>query len=110
MTTTSPPASSQTDHSQPEQTPPGFRTLTAIGALLFLAGAILPLIFAPPSWFAVLRWVGVAVIAAGGLRGRSLTYWIFFAMLLGGEIGLDRPQLAEHLRVLSDIFLRLIKV
>jgi proton glutamate symport protein len=31
-------------------------------------------------------------------------------MLLGGEIGLDRPQLAEHLRVLSDIFLRLIKV
>ena len=31
-------------------------------------------------------------------------------MLLGGEIGLDRPQIAEHLRVLSDIFLRLIKV
>ena len=31
-------------------------------------------------------------------------------MLLGGEIGLDRPQLAEHLRVFSDIFLRLIKV
>jgi proton glutamate symport protein len=31
-------------------------------------------------------------------------------MLLGGEIGLDRPQLAEHLRVFSEIFLRLIKV
>ena len=31
-------------------------------------------------------------------------------MLLGGEIGLDRPQFAEHLRVFSDIFLRLIKV
>ena len=31
-------------------------------------------------------------------------------MLLGGEIGLDWPQVAEHLRVLSDIFLRLIKV
>jgi proton glutamate symport protein len=31
-------------------------------------------------------------------------------MLLGGEIGLDRPQLGEHLRVFSDIFLRLIKV
>ena len=31
-------------------------------------------------------------------------------MLLGGEIGLDRPQFAEHLRVLSEIFLRLIKV
>src|SRR4029077_20420721 len=31
-------------------------------------------------------------------------------MLLGGELGLDRPQLAEHLRVLSEIFLRLIKI
>jgi proton glutamate symport protein len=50
------------------------------------------------------------VIAAGGWRKSSLTYWIFFAMLLGGEIGLDRPQFAEHLRVFSDIFLRLIKV
>jgi proton glutamate symport protein len=50
------------------------------------------------------------MIAAGGWRKPSLTYWIFFAMLLGGEIGLDRPQFAEHLRVFSDIFLRLIKV
>ena len=41
---------------------------------------------------------------------QSLTRWIFFAMLLGGEIGLDRPQFAEHLRVFSEIFLRLIKV
>lgn len=31
-------------------------------------------------------------------------------MLLGLELGLDKPQLATHLRVLSDIFLRLIKV
>jgi len=31
-------------------------------------------------------------------------------MLLGGEIGLDWPQFAEHLRVFSEIFLRLIKV
>jgi len=81
-----------------------------MGVLLFLTGAILPLIFAPDLWFAVTRWAGLAVIAAGGWRRPSLTYWIFFAMLLGGEIGLDRPQLAEHLRVFSDIFLRLIKV
>lgn len=31
-------------------------------------------------------------------------------MLLGLEIGLDWPQTASHLRILSDIFLRLIKV
>jgi proton glutamate symport protein len=78
--------------------------------LLFLIGAILPFTFAPSAWLGVIRWAGLALIAAGGWRKSSLTYWIFFAMLLGGEIGLDRPQLAEHLRVFSDIFLRLIKV
>ena len=31
-------------------------------------------------------------------------------MLAGGEIGFDRPHVAEHLRILSDIFLRLITV
>jgi len=108
--TTSSPASSQPDHSHLQQTSPAFRTLTAIGALLFLAGAIVPFIFYPHEWFAVIRWAGLGVIAAGGWRKPSLTYWIFFAMLLGGEIGLDRPQFAEHLRVFSDIFLRLIKV
>ena len=86
------------------------RTLAALGVLLFLVGTILPFIFAPHGWFAVTRWTGLAAIGAGGWRRGSLTYWIFFAMLLGGEIGLDRPQFAEHLRVFSDIFLRLIKV
>src|SRR5271163_4016886 len=108
--TTAIPGSSQPDPSQPAQTPRAFHTLTAIGVLLFLAGAILPLIFAPHLWFVVTRWAGLAAIAAGGWRRPSLTYWIFFAMLLGGEIGLDRPRFAEHLRVFSDIFLRLIKV
>ena len=86
------------------------RTLAALGVLLFLVGTILPFIFAPHGWFAVTRWTGLAAIGAGGWRRGSLTYWIFFAMLLGGEIGLDRPQFAEHLRVFSDIFLHLIKV
>jgi proton glutamate symport protein len=58
---------------------------------------------------AVLRWAGLLAIASGLWR-QSLTRWIFFAMLLGGEIGLDRPQFAEQLRVFSEIFLRLIKV
>jgi proton glutamate symport protein len=108
--TTSSPAPPQPDRSQPAQAPRAFRALTLIGVLLFLAGAILPFIFAPSVWFTVVRWAGLAVIAAGGWCKPSLTYWIFFAMLLGGEIGLDRPQFAEHLRVFSDIFLRLIKV
>ena len=108
--TTATSGPSQPDPSQTAQTPRAFHTLTAFGVLLFLAGAILPLIFGPHLWFVVTRWAGLAAIAAGGWRRPSLTYWIFFAMLLGGEIGLDRPRFAEHLRVFSDIFLRLIKV
>src|SRR6202041_2728684 len=110
MIPTATPVSSRSDHPEPEQAPRFVQTLTAMGVLLFLAGAILPFIFAPHFWFAVTRWTGLAAIGAGGWRRPSLTYWVFFAMLLGGEIGLDRPRLAEHLRVFSDIFLRLIKV
>src|ERR1700685_2890601 len=110
MMTTATPASSQPDYSQPEHRPQALRALTLIGVLLFLAGTGPAFILAPSVWFTGARWAGLAVIAAGGWRKSSLTYWIFFAMLLGGEIGLDRPQFAEHLRVLSDIFLRLIKV
>jgi proton glutamate symport protein len=86
------------------------RLLKAVGVLLFLAGAVLAIFLGPHTWLGALRWTGLALIAAAGWRKSSLTYWIFFAMLLGGEIGLDRPHFAEHLRVFSDIFLRLIKV
>lgn len=57
-----------------------------------------------------LRWGGLLILAYAGFGRRSLTYWIFFAMLLGLEIGLDWPHFATHLRILSDIFLRLIKL
>jgi proton glutamate symport protein len=81
-----------------------------VGVLLFVAGAVLPIFLFGHAWIAALRWAGLLAIASTGLWRQSLTRWIFFAMLLGGEIGLDRPQFAEHLRVLSEIFLRLIKV
>jgi len=96
--------------SQAEKPPVAMRTLAVAGVLLFLLGAALAIALGPQLWITVLRWAGLLAIAGAGFRGRSLTYWIFFAMLLGGEIGLDWPQVAEHLRVLSDIFLRLIKV
>jgi len=96
--------------SRPQRRSETMRALTVVGVLLFLLGAALAVLLGPQFWYTILRWTGLAFIAAAGLRGASLTYWIFFSMLLGGEIGLDRPQFAEHLRVLSDIFLRLIKV
>jgi proton glutamate symport protein len=56
-----------------------------------------------------LRWVAVLLLAVYAYRRRSLTPWIFVAMAAGAEIGFDAPNFAVHLRVFSDIFLRLIK-
>jgi proton glutamate symport protein len=80
------------------------------GIALFAAGALLALALPVPEIFLVLRWSGLLLLAYAGLRGRSLTHWIFVAMLVGFELGIDRPEFAVHLRVLGDIFLRLIKV
>ncbi|WP_350449119.1 dicarboxylate/amino acid:cation symporter [Paracidobacterium acidisoli] len=57
-----------------------------------------------------IRVAGLLLLAWGAIRRRSLTIWIFWAMLAGIELGLDAPRLAIQLRVLSDIFLRLIRV
>jgi proton glutamate symport protein len=87
-----------------------FRLLLISGLVLFSTGAAL-LTFAPYHWpLIALRCFGLALVALAGLQNRSLTLWIFFAMLAGLEIGLDAPQFAVQLRFLSDIFLRLIKV
>jgi proton glutamate symport protein len=88
-----------------------FRLLLLTGLLLFAIGALLPLLTSSHSTTsAAIRAAGIASLALAGLRRSSLAYWIFFAMFAGLEIGLDQPQFATHLRFLSDIFLRLIKV
>jgi proton glutamate symport protein len=95
------------NHLDEKSRKPSLRVLTLIGLGLFLVGALLPI---SPGLSALVRWLGLALIALGGFRKSTLTYWIFFAMLAGGEIGFDWPRVAEHLRILSDIFLRLITV
>jgi len=80
------------------------------GLMLFAAGSLLLLVLPGQTVLTVIRWAGLCFLALAGVRRRSLTFWIFFAMLAGLEVGLDRPQFAVHLRLLSDIFLRLIKV
>ncbi|NYF81205.1 dicarboxylate/amino acid:cation symporter [Granulicella arctica] len=57
----------------------------------------------------LLRWVAVMLLCGFALGRRSLTPWIFVAMVAGAEIGFDAPGFAMQLRVVSDIFLRLIK-
>jgi proton glutamate symport protein len=56
-----------------------------------------------------LRVAGLVLLGWGAWRQRSLTVWIFWAMIAGGELGADAPAFAISLRVFSDIFLRLIK-
>ena len=50
-----------------------------------------------------------AAFIAYAIRRRSLTAWIFVSMVMGVGIGYDFPEISKHLKVLSDIFLRLIK-
>jgi len=75
--------------------------LAAVGALIcsHSGGPIFP----------ALRWIALGALVVYGCLRRTLTAWIFIAMLLGAEIGHDWPHVAEHLRVLALIFLRLIK-
>lgn len=57
----------------------------------------------------VFRCGAILLLTAFALMRRSLTPWIFVAMVAGAELGFDAPALAVSLRVFSDIFLRLIK-
>jgi len=56
------------------------------------------------------RWLVLAAFAFYISLRPSLTTWIILAMFLGAEIGHDLPAFAVHLRLLAQIFLRLIKV
>ena len=80
----------------------GLAALTVGVAVQILHGGAVP--FAES-----LRWLGVGLLAGFAWRRKSMTPWIFVAMVAGAELGLDAPKFAVELRVLSDIFLRLIK-
>lgn len=59
--------------------------------------------------FLIMRWLVLITLVIYASFRRSLTAWIFVAMLLGAEVGHDFPAAAMNLRVLAMIFLRLIK-
>ena len=63
---------------------------------------------APPLLLAS-RWLAIAALLAYAWSRRSLTTWIIVSMVVGAEIGHDFPDVAIGLRVLSQIFLRLIR-
>jgi proton glutamate symport protein len=57
----------------------------------------------------LLRVAAIVLLAAWAWRRRSLTLWIVVGMVAGAEIGHDYPDIARDLRVLAQIFLRLIR-
>jgi Na+/H+-dicarboxylate symporter len=57
----------------------------------------------------LVRWLAIAALAVWAARRTSLTIWILVAMVVGAEVGHDFPAVAVSLRVLSQIFLRLIR-
>jgi proton glutamate symport protein len=63
----------------------------------------------PTSILIAARWLAILASCVYGVSRRSLTTWIFIAMLVGAAIGHDWPQVALNLRVISMIFLNLIK-
>lgn len=81
----------------------------AASALLLAAGILLAVLHVMPAAGIALRWLGIAALGFFAVRRRSITPWIFVAMVVGVELGFDAPSFAVQLRVFSDIFLRLIK-
>jgi proton glutamate symport protein len=59
-------------------------------------------------WF-LLRWAAIGGLCWFAWRRRSLTTWILVSMVVGATIGHDFPDVAIGLRILSQIFLKLIK-
>jgi proton glutamate symport protein len=87
----------------------GTSVLAAAGAVVLAAGVVLAVMHAPQAVAMAVRWLGVLLLMVFAWRRKSLTAWIFVAMVAGAELGFDAPHVAVQLRVFSDIFLRLIR-
>ena len=85
-----------------------FLLLFTVSAFLHLAD-LYSLVRIAPVVLTGSRWLAWIVLIIFAFRKKSLTTWILVSMVIGIEIGLNFPEFSQHLRVLSQIFLRLIK-
>ncbi len=63
----------------------------------------------PETVLVAARWVFLTSMIMYAVYKRNLTTWILVSMLVGVEIGLDFKEFSQNLKVLSQIFLRLVK-
>ena len=83
-----------------------FAAFTLAAIFSVVSNFLTPL--SPTSLFAA-RWIAIATLAVYAFYKRSLAAGIFVAMVIGAAVGHDGPHVAVNLRLISMIFLRLIK-
>ncbi|HKF47750.1 MAG TPA: cation:dicarboxylase symporter family transporter [Terracidiphilus sp.] len=86
------------------------RTFFAASLIVFIFGVVIGLSPSLATPGLVLRWIGLAIFIPVGIQRRSLLVWTFYAMIAGVMLGLDAPHFAAQLRVIGDLFLRLIRM
>lgn len=64
---------------------------------------------APFGLFETLRYFLIALLFVISIVRKKMSFWIFSAMVLGIEVGMDFPSFSLEMERLAKIFLRLIK-
>ena len=77
-----------------------------IGCLFFLE-SVLPNI--QPILFKTVRYILMAFLFVVSYKRKKMSLWIFSAMIIGIEVGIDFPSFALEMERFGKIFLRLIK-
>src|SRR5882724_3567380 len=85
------------------------------GLILYFVAAVLSIcihheVAVSPSFAEAVRWAALLALLAYAYYQRTLTGWILVCMVLGAELGNDFPHFAVNLRILSQIFLQMIRV
>ncbi|MBL0343416.1 MAG: cation:dicarboxylase symporter family transporter [Bacteroidetes bacterium] len=62
-----------------------------------------------PGILLITRWIAISGLIYYAIFKKSLTTWILASMVIGAALGHDVPEVAVELRVLSQIFLKMIK-
>jgi proton glutamate symport protein len=83
-------------------------TLSFIASVLYILhkSSLLDISFIART---ISRWLAILSFIIVGYRQRSLTLWIFIALLAGVEVGHDFKDIAVYFKIFSEIFLKLIK-
>src|SRR5581483_7620750 len=89
--------------SRARQSAATLRELTALiaGIACYCLGIILAALHGPHAAALGLRCLGVLALLVFAAMRRSLSVWMFVAMVAGAELGFDAPKFAVQMRVFS---------